>query len=259
MILYHDLTQCSFLCRVNRFIAKCLVDGEETVVHVKNTGRLKELLVPGAACWLEKSGNPTRKTAYDLVAVEKDGRVVNIDSQCPNLIARAWVEEGGWGDIDQVQSEVKWGDSRFDLAYRTGEKQAAIEVAKVSKGRSQSLPAGLRPLVASADAKPCGLIEVKGVTLFDESGVAIFPDAPTSRGAKHLRGLIQAKHAGMETGVIFVIMKEDATALRPNDATDPDFAAALREAHAAGVRIVAACCRVTADSAQIVRTVPVML
>ena len=88
MILYHDLTQCSFLCRVNRFIAKCLVDGEETVVHVKNTGRLKELLVPGAACWLEKSGNPARKTAYDLVAVEKDGRVVNIDSQCPNLIAR---------------------------------------------------------------------------------------------------------------------------------------------------------------------------
>ena len=227
MILYHDLTQCSFLCRVNRFIAKCLVDGEETVVHVKNTGRLKELLVPGAACWLEKSGNPARKTAYDLVAVEKDGRVVNIDSQCPNLIARAWVEEGGWGDIDQVQSEVIWGDSRFDLAYRTGETQ--------------------------------GFIEVKGVTLFDESGVAIFPDAPTSRGAKHLRGLIQAKHAGMETGVIFVIMKEDATALRPNDATDPDFAAALREAHAAGVRIVAACCRVTADSAQIVRTVPVML
>ena len=114
-------------------------------------------------------------------------------------------------------------------------------------------------MVASADAKPCGLIEVKGVTLFDESGVAIFPDAPTSRGAKHLRGLIQAKHAGMETGVIFVIMNEDATALRPNDATDPDFAAALREAHAAGVRIVAACCRVTVDSAQIVRTVPVML
>ena len=227
MILYHHLTRCRFLYRVNRFVAVCEVDGCETSVHVKNTGRLRELLVPGANCWLEKSGNPARKTAYDLVAVEKDGRVVNIDSQCPNLIARAWVEQGGWGDIDQVQSEVKWGDSRFDLAYRTGETQ--------------------------------GFIEVKGVTLFDESGVAIFPDAPTSRGAKHLRGLIQAKHAGMETGVIFVIMKEDATALRPNDATDPDFAAALREAHAAGVRIVAACCRVTADSAQIVRTVPVML
>ena len=150
------------------------MDGEETVVHVKNTGRLKELLVPGAACWLEKSGNPARKTAYALVAVEKDGRVVNIDSQCPNLIAREWVQQGGWGDIDQVQSEVKWGDSRFDLAYRTGETQ--------------------------------GFIEVKGVTLFDESGVAIIPDAPTTPGPKHLRGLIQAKHAGMETGVIFVIL-----------------------------------------------------
>ena len=259
MKLYHDLTQCSFLYRVNRFLAKCLVAREEISVHVKNTGRLRELLTPGTVCYLEDSGNPARKTRYDLVAVEKDGRIVNIDSQAPNLIAKEWVMHGGWGNVTEVRTEVTWGDSRFDLAYRTGEKQAAIEVAKVSKGRSQSLPAGLRPLVASADAKPCGLIEVKGVTLFDESGVAIFPDAPTSRGAKHLRGLIQAKHAGMETGVIFVIMKEDATALRPNDATDPDFAAALREAHAAGVRIVAACCRVTADSAQIVRTVPVML
>ena len=227
MILYHDLTQCSFLCRVNRFIAKCMVDGVETVVHVKNTGRLRELLVPGAACWLEKSANPARKTAYDLVAVEKDGRVVNIDSQCPNLIAREWVEQGGWCEVDRVQSEVKWGDSRFDLAYQTGRKR--------------------------------GFIEVKGVTLFDENGVAIFPDAPTSRGAKHLRGLIAAREAGMEAGVCFVIMKEDATALRPNDATDPDFAAALRQAHAAGVRIVAACCRLTADSAEIVRTVPVIL
>ncbi len=227
MILYHDLTQCSFLCRVNRFIAKCFVDGKETVVHVKNTGRLKELLVPGAKCWLEKSGNPARKTAYDLVAVEKDGRIVNIDSQAPNAIAREWVENGGWGAVDRVQREVKWGDSRFDLAYWRGRKR--------------------------------GFIEVKGVTLFDEGGMAIFPDAPTSRGAKHLRGLIASREAGMETGVIFVIMKEDAVGLCPNEATDPDFAAALREAHAAGVRIVAACCHVRADSAEIVRTVPVIL
>jgi len=227
VILYHDLTQCSFLCRVNRFIAKCAVGGVETVVHVKNTGRLRELLVPGARCWLERSANPARKTAFDLVAVEKDGRIVNIDSQCPNLIAREWVEGGGWGKIERVQSEVRWGDSRFDLAYWTEDKQ--------------------------------GLIEVKGVTLFDEGGVAVFPDAPTARGAKHLQGLIQAKHAGMEAGVIFVIMKEDAAALRPNDLTDPGFAAALREANAAGVRIVAACCRVTVNSAEIVRTVPVIL
>lgn len=227
MKLYHDLTQCRFLCRVNRFIANCLVDGEETTVHVKNTGRLRELLVPDALCWLEKSANPNRKTAYDLVAVEKDGRVVNIDSQAPNLIAHEWVERGGWGDVCAVQSEYTHGDSRFDLACLRGETRV--------------------------------LIEVKGVTLFDDAGLACFPDAPTSRGAKHLHGLIQAKHAGMEAGLIFVIMREDATGLIPNDRTDPAFSAGLREAAASGVRIVAACCHVAADSAEIVRTVPVIL
>ena len=227
MKLYHDLTQCSFLCRVNRFIAKCLVDGAETTVHVKNTGRLKELLVPGAKCWLEKSGNPNRKTLYDLVAAEIDGRIVNIDSQAPNLIAKEWVQTGGWGDVTNVRSEVTWGDSRFDLSCMHGDTRC--------------------------------LIEVKGVTLFDTQGMAIFPDAPTSRGAKHLHGLIEARRAGMESGLIFVIMKEDAIGLMPNDATDPDFSAALREAHQAGVRIVAACCRVTTETAEIVRTVPVIL
>ena len=227
MKLYHDLTQCSFLCRVNRFIARCMVNGEETTVHVKNTGRLRELLVPGAACWLEKSANPARKTAYDLIAVEKDGRIVNIDSQAPNLIAREWVQNGGIGDVTGICSEVTWGDSRFDLGCTLGNVSC--------------------------------LIEVKGVTLFTDDGIAVFPDAPTARGARHLRGLIQAKEAGMEAALLFVIMKEDAAALIPNGQTDPAFSAALREAAAAGVRITAACCRVTADSAQIVRTVPVIL
>lgn len=228
MKLYHHLTQCSFLCRVNRFIAKCAVDGQEESVHVKNTGRLQELLVPGARCWLERSSNPARKTHYDLVAVEKDGRIVNIDSQCPNLIAREWVAGGGWtADMADVQSEFTHGDSRFDLTYLRG---------------------GVR-----------GLIEVKGVTLFDDRGMACFPDAPTSRGAKHLRGLMEAAQSGMEAGLCFVIMNEDAIGLIPNDRTDPAFSAALRDADAAGVRIVAAVCRVTADSAAIVRTVPVHL
>lgn len=227
MKLYHDLTQCRFLCRVNRFIAHCQVDGVETVVHVKNTGRLGELLVPGAVCWLERSANPARKTAFDLVAVEKDGRIVNIDSIAPNRIAREWVDKGGWGDVSAVQSEFVHGDSRFDLTYMKGDTR--------------------------------GLIEVKGVTLFDEQGVAHFPDAPTSRGAKHLHGLIRAAQAGMEAGVCFVIMKEDATALIPNERTDPAFAAALREAAKAGVRIVAARCRVTADSAAIIGEAPVIL
>ncbi|MBQ4581368.1 MAG: DNA/RNA nuclease SfsA [Clostridia bacterium] len=227
MKLYHDLTQCRFLCRVNRFLAKCLLEEAEITVHVKNTGRLRELLVPGVLCWLERTSNPNRKTLYDLVAVEKDGRIVNIDSQAPNLIARAWVESGGWGEVTHVQSEFTWENSRFDLSY---------------------MQDGVR-----------GLIEVKGVTLFDEQGMAVFPDAPTSRGAKHLHGLIRAAQSGMKAGVCFVIMKEDAVGLIPNDRTDPEFSAALRQAAQAGVRIAAAVCRVTADSAEIIRTVPVRL
>ena len=227
MKLYYDLTQCSFLCRVNRFIAKCSLNGEEITVHVKNTGRLRELLIPGALCWLEKSGNPARKTAYDLVAVEKDGRIINIDSQAPNLIALEWISQGGLGEVSHVRSEVTWGDSRFDLGCQTGETQH--------------------------------LIEVKGVTLFDGQGVAVFPDAPTSRGTKHLHGLIEAARTGMKASLLFVIMKEDAVALIPNDLTDPAFSSALREAAASGVQLIAACCRVTADRAEIVRTVPIRL
>lgn len=227
MKLYHDLTQCRFLCRVNRFIARCLVDGAETTVHVKNTGRLGELLLPGAVCWLERSANPARKTDFDLVAVEKDGCIVNIDSLAPNKIVREWVEGGGWGDVSAVESEFVHEDSRFDLAYMKGSTR--------------------------------GLIEVKGVTLFDEGGAAIFPDAPTTRGTKHLRGLTRAAQDGMEAGVCFVIMREDARALLPNEQTDPAFAAALRDAAGAGVRLVAVRCRVTADSAAIVGEAPVIL
>ncbi len=228
MRLYHDLTQCRFLCRVNRFIAKCLVDGQEETVHVKNTGRLRELLTPDAVCWLEKSGNPARKTRFDLVAAQKDGRTVNIDSQAPNLIARDWVERGGWDEgLREIRSEFVHGDSRFDIAYLHGGKR--------------------------------GLIEVKGVTLFDDQGLAVFPDAPTSRGTKHLRGLTEAAASGMEAGLLFVIMKEDAAGLIPNDATDPGFSAALREAKQSGVRIEAVVCRVSPDGVEALRTIPVLL
>lgn len=233
MTLYHNLTQCSFLCRVNRFIAKCLVCGVEIAVHVKNTGRLGELLVPGALCYLERAAQPGRKTLFDLVAVEKDGRIINIDSQAPNLIAREWVGQGGFGDVTVLRSEVTYGDSRFDLAYWRS-------------GAAPTLP-------------PSGFIEVKGVTLFDGAGLSCFPDAPTSRGVKHLHGLIRAAQSGMEAAVCFVIMREDANGLIPNDRTDPAFGAALRQAAAAGVRLIGACCRVTADSARIIRTVPVRL
>ncbi len=228
MKLYHHLTQCSFLRRVNRFIAHCDVDGTETAVHVKNTGRLGELLLPGAACWLEKSQNPARKTAYDLVAVENRGYLVNIDSQAPNLICREWVERGCWGaSLTDLRSEYTLGDSRYDLTYLRG---------------------GIR-----------GLIEVKGVTLFDDGGMAYFPDAPTERGVRHLRGLIHAREAGMEAGVCFVLQREDVLGLTPNDRTHPAFGEALRLAASSGVRIEAAVCRVSPDGAAITHTVPVHL
>ena len=226
-LTYPNIVFGKFLSRPNRFVAEVEIDGQPTTVHVKNTGRCKELLVPGAAVWLTKSDNPNRKTAYDLVAVEKDGRIINIDSQAPNLIALEWVTQGGLGEVSHVRSEVTWGDSRFDLGCQTGETQH--------------------------------LIEVKGVTLFDGQGVAVFPDAPTSRGTKHLHGLIEAARTGMKASLLFVIMKEDAVALIPNDLTDPAFSSALREAAASGVQLIAACCRVTADRAEIVRTVPIRL
>ena len=227
MILYHDLTRCRFLYRVNRFIAHCGVDGADVAVHVKNTGRLAELLTPGAPVWLERSANPARKTAYDLVAVENRGYVVNIDSQAANPVAQEWIQTGGWGPgVTDLRREVTHGDSRFDLAFRQG-----------------GVPT---------------LVEVKGVTLFDDAGVAYFPDAPTERGVKHLRGLIAAVESGMNAGLCFVLQREDVVALRPNDRTHPAFGQALRDAIAAGVRVEACVCRVEPEGFAITHTVPVL-
>lgn len=228
MKLYHQLTRCSFLYRVNRFIAVCSLNGENVTVHVKNTGRLRELLYAGATVWVEKSGNPARKTAYDLIAVENRGYVVNIDSQATNQVVAEWILSGGWGEgVTDLRREVTRGDSRFDLAF-------------LQNGNPT-------------------LIEVKGVTLFDDEGIAWFPDAPTERGVRHLRGLIDAVGSGMNAGVCFVLQREDVLALRPNDRTHPAFGAALRQAVAAGVRIQACVCRVTPDSITITHTVPVLL
>ena len=228
MKLYHNLTRCRFLYRVNRFIAHCEVDGADVPVHVKNTGRLGELLLPGATVWLEGSANPARKTAYDLVAVENRGYVVNIDSQATNPVAAEWILGGGWGEgVKDLRREVTHGDSRFDLAFT-----------------HNGVPT---------------LVEVKGVTLFDDAGIAFFPDAPTERGVKHLRGLISAAQSGMKAGVCFVLQREDVRALRPNDRTHAAFGQALREAAAAGVRIEACVCRVTPEDVRITHTVPMLL
>lgn len=228
MRLYHRLKEAAFLSRPNRFIAMCQVDGETAVCHVKNTGRCRELLLPGCRVWLEESDNPARKTRFDLVAVESRGYTVNMDSQAPNAIFAEWAQAGGYlpGLID-LHAEVCYGASRFDFAYQLGTTH--------------------------------GFAEVKGVTLFDDAGMAYFPDAPTERGAKHLRELTSARQSGYDAGVCFVIQRNDVTALTPNDATDPHFGQALRDAHAAGVRITAALCHVTPETCAIIRTIPVLL
>lgn len=228
MKLYHRLSEARFVARLNRFVAEVSLDGRTHRVHVKNTGRLQELLLPGAKVWLEESDNPERKTRYDLVCVENRGYIVNIDSQAPNPVFREWAERGRWAKgMTDLKGEIFRGDSRFDFAYmRNGSP---------------------------------GYIEVKGVTLFDDDGVASFPDAPTERGVKHLRGLIAAKQAGCEAGVCFILQRDGATGLRPNDLTHPAFGDALREAASAGVTVRALGCLVTPEGFSASYEVPVIL
>ena len=223
---YANMVPGIFRKRPNRFIAHVDIDGQEQVVHVKNTGRCRELLVPGAAVWCQRSDNPARKTRYDLIAVKKGSRLINMDSQAPNTTAREWLESGGLGKIDNLRPETVHGDSRFDFSF-------------------------------TLEGKPC-FLEVKGVTLEDD-GVCAFPDAPTERGAKHLRGLAEAVRQGYGAYVLFVIQMADVKYLHPNDRTDPDFGTALREAAAQGVHIVAVECRVSEDTMEISGSVPVHL
>ena len=223
---YANMVPGIFRKRPNRFIAHVEINGQEQVVHVKNTGRCRELLVPGAAVWCQRSDNPARKTRYDLIAVKKGSRLINMDSQAPNTAAREWLEAGGLGKIENLRPETVHGDSRFDFSF-------------------------------TLEGKPC-FLEVKGVTLEDD-GVCAFPDAPTERGAKHLRGLAEAVRQGYGAYVLFVIQMADVKYLHPNDRTDPDFGTALREAAAQGVHIVAAECRVSEDTMEISGSVPVHL
>ncbi len=235
---YRDIHPGRFLSRPNRFIARVEVDGGEETVHVKNTGRCKELLVPGCTVYLEGSPNPKRKTRYDLVAVEKarPGRpplLINMDSQAPNRVFGEWMAAGLGAELGLpkptlLRPETVWGNSRFDFYWEqpeTGQK---------------------------------GFIEVKGCTL-EEDGLALFPDAPTLRGVKHLRELMACHMAGYEAAVCVVIQMEGMTAFSPNDQTHPEFGAALREAARAGVRVLAVECAVTPDSLTMTRPVPVRL
>ena len=223
---YDNMCPGVFLVRPNRFIAHVKLDGQIRTVHVKNTGRCRELLVPGAAVWCQRSSNPARKTGYDLIAVQKGERLINMDSQAPNAAAEEWLRSGGLGEIGKLRAETVHGDSRFDFSF-------------------------------TKEGKTC-FLEVKGVTL-ETDGVCAFPDAPTVRGTKHLRGLTQAAREGYGAYVLFVIQMADVAYLHPNDATDPDFGVALREAAGSDVHILAMDCAVTENTMTVRNPVPVRL
>ena len=223
---YCDVVPGVFLARPNRFIAHIEIDGREEVCHVKNTGRCRELLVPGAKVWCQRSGNPARKTKYDLIAVQKGERLINMDSQAPNIAAGQWLCAGGLGRISQLRAETVHGDSLFDFSF-------------MHEGRQFFL-------------------EVMGVTL-EQDGICAFPDAPTERGARHLQELTKLKKEGFGAYVLFVIQMEDVQFLHPNDVTDPAFGKALREASRAGVQVMAVDCAVTESTMQIRKNVPVQL
>ena len=223
---YENIVTGKFLARPNRFIAHVEIAGREEICHVKNTGRCRELLQPGVQVWCQQFDNPHRKTKYDLVAVQKGQRLINMDSQAPNAAAKQWLLAGGLGDISELKGEYTHGDSRFDFSF-------------IKNG------------------KRC-FLEVKGVTL-ETDGVCAFPDAPTERGAKHLRGLTKLSQEGFGAYVLFVIQMTDVKYLHPNDATDPRFAQALREAAAAGVQVMAVDCTVTESGMSIGKPVEVRL
>ena len=222
---YQQVEKATFLARPNRFIAHVELAGEPVVCHVKNTGRCRELLVPGAEVWLEKGSNPGRKTAWDLIAVQKGEHLINMDAQAPNKVFAEWAAQ--WEpELTALRSEVTYGQSRLDFCLE--------------------MPHGLH------------YVEVKGVTL-EERGHTRFPDAPTERGVKHLQELMRAVEEGHRASAVFVIQMEGVTDFAPNDDTHPAFGAALREAAKAGVQVVAVNCRVTPGSLEILGPVPVVL
>ena len=223
---YENMLPGVFLARPNRFVAHVEIGGNTEICHVKNTGRCRELLVPGCTVWCQRAANPSRKTKFDLIAVQKGPRLINMDSQAPNAAVKEWLLAGGLGPVEALRPERVKGDSRFDFSF-------------------------------TKDGKEC-FLEVKGCTL-EHDGVCAFPDAPTERGARHLRGLTELARAGYGAYVLFVIQMEDVRFMHPNDATDPNFGRALREAAAAGVEILAVDCHVTTDSMTIGKFVEVRL
>ena len=213
---YKNIVEGRFIKRLNRFVAYVDIAGKQEKVHVKNTGRCRELLIPGVPVYLEKSGNPARSTAYDLVAVEKKGRIINMDSQAPNQVVLEWLQTRQlFPDLVSIRPETTYGSSRLDFYIETaGEKI---------------------------------FMEVKGVTL-EEEGEVRFPDAPSERAVKHVEELIRARREGYGAYILFVIQMKGVDYLIPNADTHPEFAEALQRAAEAGVKLLAYDCQVTQDS-----------
>ncbi len=213
---YENVTEGRFIDRPNRFIAHVTINGKTETVHVKNTGRCRELLLPGAEIYLTEPGTAGRKTRYDLIAVRKaNGLLFNIDSQAPNIVVNEWLSGQGF---DRVVPEYRFGDSRIDFYMERGNERF--------------------------------LMEVKGCTL-EIGGIGYFPDAPTERGSKHIRELTGSLHRGYRAAAAFVIQTDGVTKVKPNTETDPVFSAALAEAKAAGVCILMLPCHTEPDSLEI--------
>ena len=224
---YENIRRATFLARPNRFIAHVELEGKTEVCHVKNTGRCKELLIPGTTIYVQEWDNPARKTKFDLIAVEKGDRLINMDAQAPNKVFGEWAASGAFTEgLTLLKPEKTWGSSRFDFYFEAGERR--------------------------------GFVEVKGVTL-EEDGAVYFPDAPTERGVKHIEELIACQTAGYEAYLCFVIQMEHVKSFSPNDRTHPAFGEALRRAAAAGVRLLARDCVVTPDSLTLGKPVTIVL
>jgi len=224
---YKNIKPAKFISRLNRFVANIDINGRAEICHVKNTGRLKELLVPDARVFVQESFNTNRMTKYDLISVYKNNRLVNIDSQVPNKVFYEWISDNNlFGDVVLIKPECKYEDSRFDFYMET----AAGKI----------------------------LIEVKGVTL-EENGAALFPDAPTERGVKHIEGLCRCIKEGYEAYIIFIIQMEGVLYFTPNAKTHKAFADALKNAKKQGVKILALDCLVTENSIRVNNFVDVKL
>jgi sugar fermentation stimulation protein A len=216
-MIYADTAEARFIDRPNRFIAHVELDGRTETVHVKNTGRCRELLLPNIPVVLEKSDNPNRKTKYDLIAVRKKKLGwINIDSQAPNKVVKEWLTKQ---DFDVVIPEYSYGDSRIDFYMEKGNRKY--------------------------------LLEVKGCTL-EIDGTGYFPDAPTVRGVKHIRELMKAQKQGFWCGIAFVIQMNGIEEVLPNKETHPEFGEALSEAKQAGVHVLNLTCSVDKNSLEII-------